>query len=134
MLLILRAEKIAGLLLLIQELLVLGVDAGELLVGHVARNILRKHGNKRQPKSLVKIHDELIARHVLEFAIVAGAILVRQMPVHVVRIPPGVLQPLPEESRLADAANFVSSRDDAFLAVLAHQLAQRVDQLRLEVF
>jgi hypothetical protein len=30
---------------------------------------------------------------------------------------------LPEESSLADAANFVTAGDDAFLAVLAHEFA-----------
>jgi hypothetical protein len=124
--LILRAERIAGLLLLIQELLVLGVNAGELLIGHIARDILRKHGNKRQPKPLIKIRDELVPRHVLEFAVVVGTVLVRHVPVHVVRIPPGVLQSLPEEPRLADAANFVAPRDDALLAILADQFAQSI--------
>ena len=87
-----------------------------------------------KPEALIKIRDELIARHFLELAIVAGAILVRQVPVHVVRIPPGVLQALPEKARLANAANFVAARDDAFLAILADQFAQGVDQFRLEVF
>ena len=55
------------------------------------------------------------------------------MPVHVVGIPPSVLQALPEEPRLADAADFVPPRDDAFLAVLPDQLVQGVHQLGLRV-
>ena len=66
-------------------------------------------------------------------AIVAGTLLVRQVPVHVVRIPPGVLQALPEEARLANAANFVATRDDAFFAILANEFAQRVNDFRIYV-
>src|ERR1700693_3354379 len=101
-------------MLLIQELLVLRIDVGELLIGQIARHILPKHGDKRQPKSLVKIHDELIPRHFFELAIVGGAALVRQMLVHVVRVPPGVLQALPEEPGLADPTNLVAPRDDTW--------------------
>jgi hypothetical protein len=43
------------------------------------------------------------------------------------------LQALPEKPRLANAANFMPPRGDAFFAVLAHQLAQRVHQLGLQV-
>src|SRR5882724_1892122 len=99
-----------------------------------AGDVLRKHRDERQSEALVKIRDELIARHFFECAIVAGALLERQMPVHVVGIPPGVLQSLPEEPRLADPPDLVTARDDAFLAVLPHQLAQRVHQFRLYVF
>jgi len=106
----------------------------ELLISEFAWDVLGQHGNERQPKALIKIRDELVARHLFELAVVAEALLERQMPVHVVGIPPRVLQALPEEARLANAANFVTACDDAFLAVLAHQLAQRVDQFGLGVF
>ena len=61
-------------------------------------------------------------------------ILVRQVPVHVVGIPPGVLQALPEEARLADAANLVAARDDTFFAILTHEFPQRVNDFRIYVF
>src|SRR5207245_10624257 len=67
------------------------------------------------------------------FAVVAKTLLERQMPVHVVGIPPRILQALPEKSCVADAADFVAARDDSFLAVLPDQFPQRVDQLRLPV-
>src|ERR1700730_11432798 len=54
------------------------------------------------------------------------------MPVHVVRVPPGVLQALPKKPRLANSPNLVPSRDDAFFAILPNQLAQRMHQLRLQ--
>ncbi len=88
-----------------------------------ARHVLRKHGDERKPETLIKIRDELVARHLFKLAVVAEALLERQMPVHVVGIPPGVLQALPEKPRLANAADFVTARNDAFLAVLPHQLA-----------
>ncbi len=91
-----------------------------------ARHVLRKHGDERQTEALIEIRDELVARHLFERAVVAGALLERQMPVHVVRIPPGILQTLPKEPSLANPPDFVPPRDDAFLAVLPHQLAQRV--------
>ncbi len=43
------------------------------------------------------------------------------------------MQALPEEPRLADAADFVPTRDDAFLAILPDQLVQGVHQLGLRV-
>jgi hypothetical protein len=87
-----------------------------------AWNVLREHGDERQAETLIEIRDELIARHLFERAVVAGTVLERQMPVHVVRIPPRVLQALPEEPRLANPPNFVPPRNHAFLAVLPHQL------------
>ena len=98
------------------------------------RHVLREHRNERKPESLIKIRDELIARHLFELSVVAEALLERQMPVHIVGIPPGVLQTLPEETRLANAADFVPSRDDAFLAILAHKFAQRVHEFRFYIF
>jgi len=56
------------------------------------------------------------------------------MPVHVVRIPPGILQALPKQPRLADATNFVATRDDTFFAILANQFAQRVNDFRIYIF
>jgi len=106
----------------------------ELLISEFAWDVLGQHGNERQPKALIKIRDELVARHLFELAVVAEALLERQMPVHVVGIPPGVLQALPEESRLADAADFMSPRNDAFLTVLPHEFTKRVDQFRFCVF
>src|SRR5882757_706384 len=97
-----------------------------------ARDILRKHRDKRQPKTLIKIGDELIARHLFERAIVARAMLERQMPVHVVRIPPGVLQALPEKPRLANPSNLMAPRNNALFAILPHQLTQSVHQFRLQ--
>src|SRR6266700_3067967 len=99
-----------------------------------AGHVLRKQRDERQAEALVEVRDELVARHLLELAVVAEALLERQMPVHVVGIPPGVLQALPEEPRLADAANFMTPRDDAFLAVLPNQFAQRMHQLGLRIF
>src|SRR5258706_4029636 len=98
-----------------------------------ARHILRKHGNKRKAKALIKIGYKLIARHFCERAIIAKALLERQMPVHVVRIPPGVLQALPEKPSLANPPNLMTPRDHTFFAILAHQLAQRMHQLRLNI-
>src|SRR5207248_9781580 len=95
--------------------------------------VLRGQGNKRQPEALVRSRDELVARHLFERAVVARALLERQMPVHVVGIPPGILQALPEEARLANAADFMAPRDDSLLAVLPHQLAQRVHQFWLHI-
>jgi hypothetical protein len=46
----------------------------------------------------------------------------------------GLLQALPEQARLANPANLVPSRDNALFAILAHQIAQRVHQLRLRIF
>jgi hypothetical protein len=43
------------------------------------------------------------------------------------------LQTLPEEARLPDAPNLVPPRNDAFFAVLHHELAQRVDQVRAQL-
>src|SRR5271156_351726 len=98
-----------------------------------ARHVLRKHGHERQAEALIEIRDELIARHFFELAVVGGARLVRQMPVHVVRIPPAVLLALPEQARLTDAANFITPRSDALGAILAHQFAQGVDEFGLGV-
>jgi hypothetical protein len=44
------------------------------------------------------------------------------------------LQAFPEQARLVNAADFVAARNDAFLAVLPDELAERVHQLGLEVF
>src|SRR6266704_4758137 len=99
-----------------------------------AGHILREHRDERQPESLIEVRDELVARHLFQLAVVAEALLERQMPVHVVGIPPGVLQALPEEPCLANAANFMPARDDAFLAVLPNQFAQRVHQFGLRIF
>src|SRR4051812_33687386 len=52
------------------------------------------------------------------------------MPAHVLRIPPAVLQTLPEKSRLADASNFMTARDAAFLRELRDEFTERVDQAR----
>ena len=98
-----------------------------------ARDVLGKYRDERKPKSLVKIGDELVARHLFQRAIIAGAIFIRQMPVHVVGIPPSVVQALPKQPSLADAANFMPPRDDSLLAVLPHELAQRVDDVRFYV-
>ena len=56
------------------------------------------------------------------------------MPGHVLRIPPGVLQALPEQARLPDAPNLVPPRDDSLFAILHDQLAQRVHQVRPQLF
>src|SRR5262249_38056145 len=99
-----------------------------------ARNVLRQHGDEGQPKALVEIRDELVARHLFELAVVVEALLKGQVPVHVVRIPPGILQALPEKPRLANAADFVTPRYDTFFAILAHEFAQRMDKFGLHVF
>ena len=52
------------------------------------------------------------------------------MPGHVLRIPPRVLQALPEEARLPDPANLVPPRDNSLFAILHDELAQRVHQIR----
>jgi hypothetical protein len=52
------------------------------------------------------------------------------MPGHVLRIPPGILQSLPEQSSLPDSPDFMPPRHHAFLAILDHQLAQRIHQIR----
>jgi hypothetical protein len=44
------------------------------------------------------------------------------------------LQALPEKPRLPDAPNFVPPRDDSLFAILHHQLAQRVHQVRPQFF
>src|SRR5436305_8701661 len=98
-----------------------------------AWHVLREHGNERKPEALVKIRNELVARHLFELAVVARALLERQMPIHVVGVPPGILQALPEEARLANAADFMTPRDDSLLVVLPHQLAQGVDHFWLRV-
>src|SRR5882724_10748904 len=98
-----------------------------------AGNVLREHRDERQPKSLIEIRDELVARHVFQLAIILGTRLERHMPVHVIRIPPGVLQTLPEKPRLANSTNLVPPREHAFFAILPHQFTQRVHQLRLQI-
>src|SRR5882762_9068633 len=90
--LVLRQEHVPDLLLLAEKLLIERVDAGALLIGHFARDVLREHRDERQPESLIKIRDELVARHLFERAVIAEALLERQMPVHVVGVPPGILQ------------------------------------------
>jgi hypothetical protein len=98
-----------------------------------ARHVLRKHGHKRKAKSLIKIGDELIARHFFKLTIVAGARFVRQMPVHIVRIPPAILLALPEKPRLTNTPNLVAPRGDAFGAILPHQFTQGADDLGLHI-
>src|SRR6266704_527167 len=98
-----------------------------------ARHVLRKHRDERKPESLIEVRDELVARHLFQLAVVAKALLERQMPVHVVGIPPGVLQALPEEPRLANPPDFMPPRDDAFLAVLPNQFAQRMHEFGFHV-
>src|SRR5579859_7474326 len=70
-------------------------------------DVLGKHRDEREAEALVEIGDELVARHFFERAIVAGAMFVGQVPVHVGGVPPGVVKSLPEEASLADAADFV---------------------------
>jgi hypothetical protein len=98
-----------------------------------AGDVLRKHRNERKAEALIKIGDELIPRHLFERAVVAEALLERQMPVHVVGIPPGILQSLPEKPCLANPPNLVPPRNHALFAILPHQLAQRMHQLRLQI-
>ena len=98
-----------------------------------AGHVLRKQRDERQAEALIEIRDELIARHLLKLAVVGEALLERQMPVHVVGVPPGVLQALPEKPRLANAADFVPARDDALFAILADQVAQGENQLGLQL-
>jgi len=98
-----------------------------------ARHILRKHGYEGQTESLIKICDELVARHLLELTVIGGARLVRQMPIHVAGIPPTVLLALPEEPRLTNATDFMSARGDAFGAILPHQFTQSVDEFGLRI-
>jgi len=43
------------------------------------------------------------------------------------------LQALPEQPRLPDAPNFMPPRDDSLFAILRHQLAQRVHQVRPQI-
>jgi hypothetical protein len=43
------------------------------------------------------------------------------------------LQPLPKQPRLPDPPNFVPPRDHPLLAILHHELAQRVHQVRPQV-
>src|SRR5437016_1016554 len=138
-----RSQQLLDVIVLLDEL---GDVAGGTRGGNVrqrlrrlgiephAWNVLRQYGNERKPKALIKIRDELVARHFFELAVVFEALLERQMPVHVVGIPPSVLQALPKEARLADAADFMTTRDDAFLAVLPDQFAQGVDQFGLHIF
>ena len=94
------------------------------------RHVLADYRNERQPERLVEIGDELVARHIRECRVVVDFRFPRQVPVHVLRIPPGVLQPLPEEPRLANAPDFVPPRDDSLLAELHYQLPQRIHQPR----
>ena len=138
-----RSQQLLDVIVLLDEL---GDVAGGTRGGNVrqrlrrlgiephAWNVLRQYGNERKPEALVKIRDELVARHLFQLAVVLEALLERQMPVHVVGIPPGVLQALPEEPRLANAANFMPARYDAFLAILPDQFAQCVDQFGLCIF
>src|SRR6266851_4722894 len=98
-----------------------------------AGHILRKHRDERKPESLIEVRDELVARHLFQLAVVTEALLERQMPVHVVGIPPGVLQALPEEPCLANPANFMPPCDDAFLAVLPNQFAQRMHEFGFHI-
>jgi hypothetical protein len=41
---------------------------------------------------------------------------------------------LPEQTRLPDPPNLVPPRDDSLFAILHHQLAQRVHQVRPQLF
>src|SRR5260370_5050086 len=98
-----------------------------------AGHVLRKHRNERTPASLIEVRDELVARHLFPLAVVTEALLERQMPLHIVGIPPGVLQALPEEPCLANPANFMPPCDDAFLAGLPNQFAQRIHQFGFHI-
>ncbi len=98
-----------------------------------ARHVLREDGDEGKAEALIEIRHELIARHVLELPVVAEALLEGQVPIHVVGIPPGVLQALPEQTRLANAANLVAARHDTFFAILTHQVAQRMDELWFQI-
>jgi hypothetical protein len=82
----------------------------------------------------MKIRDKLVARHLFKSSVIAETLLERQMPAHVVRVPPGVLQALPEEARLPNPPNLMPPGDDTFLAVLTHQFAQGVHQFGLHIF
>jgi hypothetical protein len=52
------------------------------------------------------------------------------VPGHVLRIPPGILQSLPEQTRLPDAPDFMPPRHHPFLSILHHEFAQRIHQVR----
>jgi len=97
-------------------------------------HVLAEDGNKRKPERLVQIRDELVARHFRRGAVIVHFRFVRQVPRHVLRIPPRVLQSLPEQPRLPDSPNFMPPGNDPFLAILHHQLAQRVHQVRPQLF
>ena len=101
------------------------------------RDILAHDGDERQPKALVEVGHKLIPRHVLcglrVFHTTHAARAKRQMPAHVVRVPPAILQSLPEEPRLANAANLVPARDNALHAVLDNHLTQRGNTARLQL-
>jgi len=93
------------------------------------RHVLAEDGNERKPEGLIQIGDELVARHFRRGAVIVKFRFVRQVPGHVLRIPPRVLQALPEQPRLPDAPNFMPPRDHALLAILHDELAQRVHQV-----
>jgi hypothetical protein len=129
----LRHERIAELLLIAEQLLVQRVDAGQLLVGEFAWDVLRKNRDEGKAEALIEIGDELVARHLFKRAVIAKALLEGQVPVHVVGVPPGILQALPEKPSLANAANLVTARGYALFAILPHEFAQRMHQLRLQI-
>jgi hypothetical protein len=56
-------------------------------------------------------------------------LLVRQVPVHVGFVPPVVLHALPEESRQANATDFVSPGGDTVHAILPDEFAESVHKL-----
>jgi hypothetical protein len=94
------------------------------------RHILAEDRNEREPEGLIQIGDELVARHFRRGAVVVHFRLVGQVPGHVLRIPPRVLQALPKQPCLPDSPNLVPPRDHAFLAILHYEFAQRAYQVR----
>ena len=90
-----------------------------------ARHVLREHRHERQPERLINIRDELVARHVLDRAVVHQLLLERQMPVLVALAPPHILQAAPELVRLLDAADFLAARGFGFRRELEYEPAQR---------
>jgi hypothetical protein len=98
------------------------------------RHILADNRNERKPEGLIQIGDELVARHFGRGAVIVNFRFVRQVPGHVLRIPPRVLQALPKQPRLPDPPDLVPPCDDALLAILHHQLAQRIHQVGPQLF
>jgi hypothetical protein len=55
------------------------------------------------------------------------------MPVHVIGIPPRILQALPEKPCLANPPNLMPPRGDALSAILPHQIAKGMHHLRFQI-